>query len=246
MRNPKQRTLDSAFRGRLFFLRHGQTLYTEIPPDLTDQGKETIKASADTIGCQTNGDELMIICSPRARTMGSGHIIKRELRISGPIVADSRIREAQVYAKEAGATIYHELVAKGEEIQPGYGSDYLSICYGTDPRYEDPTIIEPRTQVQKRFFEYLKYAVDALLLQLGTGKLISFIHVTHYEFLYHFVEKIFRLDYSKDRPLLHGEVVIIDVFKSQMTHFYELEVTFRDETETVFFNTKTKAIVFVG
>ena len=59
---------------------------------------------------------------------------------------------------------------------------------------------------------------------------MSFLAV--YETLYHFVENLFKLDYAKDEPLGHGEIIVISIFDINIENQYvvEIEVTFREKT----------------
>ena len=239
----KQRISVPEYLGRFSWTRHFETEYKGVFPDITPKGEQTGERLAREIEEQMDGELLMLIASPAARAQGSADLLKRKLRIPDKVIIEPRIREAVVYAVEGGAAIYRQLVAQGEAIRPGFGQDYLSICYATDIRYDDERIIEPRSKVRGRFYDYFAGAIDTLLRQLGTGEFIHFVHVSHYEVLYHFVERIFGLDYEKgDRPLLHGELIVTKVFATPKQHVVELEVKFRGMNRLVRFNRTAKKI----
>lgn len=221
--------------GKLVFLRHGQTAYTDIFPDLTGDGIVTAKEAAKRIKPVIDGLHPVMISSPRPRARGTGHFIKIALGHRGEILIDDRIRAADVYDKKAGWAIYQEHV-KG-------GSDHLSIMYSRDPRYDDSAICEPRWSVKKRFYEYLEFALKIYLKNRKIGRGCCLIHTTHYEFLYHFVETLFALDYTKDRPLLHGEIIVLTVFATDKRDIFAIQVEFRDMTKLIYFDCQTKEIV---
>ena len=51
------------FLGRVIFLRHGQTKYTGVFPDLTYEGTVTIKKSGDLIKPFLDGSSNVVIIS---------------------------------------------------------------------------------------------------------------------------------------------------------------------------------------
>ena len=68
------------FLGRAIFLRHGQTDYTDVFPDLTEEGAETITKAAESIKSIIDGQQITIISSPMVRAMGSACIVAKILR----------------------------------------------------------------------------------------------------------------------------------------------------------------------
>ncbi len=59
---------------------------------------------------------------------------------------------------------------------------------------------------------------------------LSLLHVSHYETIYHIVESLFNLDYQKDEPLGHGEIIVISIYDIGIENIVELEITFRKKT----------------
>jgi len=223
------------FLGRTVFLRHGQTKYTDVFPDLTKAGTRTITKSAGLIRPFIKDHQnLVIVASPHARTLGSADVIAKAIEYKGQIKEEPTIRAAGVKDKKAGKAIFDEHTRNG-------GMRALSIAYATDPRYEDSQIFEPRSEVRQRFFVYLAHMVRNLLISMGPTP--CFICVSHYETLYYFVERLFGLDYEKDEPLGHGEIIVVSIYDVGTANIVELEVTFRNETiNNVFFDYKEKGI----
>lgn len=221
--------------GRAIFLRHGQTDYTDVFPDLTEEGIKTITDSAQSIKpIIEEHQNVVIIASPMARALGSAAVIARAIEYKGKIKKEPNIQAAVVKDRMQAKALFFEHVAKG-------GMRALSVAYGKDPRYEDAKVIEPRSEVAKRFFQYFAYFVRSLLINTGTPP--CFIHVSHYETLYHFVEHLFGLDYKKDEPLGNGEVIAVAIYDIGIGNVVEIEVTFRGKTiRKKFFDYKEKEI----
>lgn len=210
------------FLGQIVFLRHGQTEYTEVYPDLTEQGKLTIRKSAERIQtlCRES-QNIQIVSSPLPRGLGTASIVAKTIGFQGSIRRDVGLQAVVVRDKERGMKIFEEQIAAN-------GIRGLCMSYGTDPRYEDPEIFEPRSEVKRRFFRY--FARLLRMMMANTGFSMFVINASHYETLYHLVERLYNLDYEKDEPLSHGELILFSVFDIGIQNVVEFEVTFRNET----------------
>ncbi len=213
------------FLGTIFFLRHGQTYYTDKFPDLTNKGMETISKSANLIQTLLNGNSnVVIITSPAPRARGSAALIAKTIGYHGTIKKEYAIQGTIFKDKKKGRALLDEYMAKG-------GIRALDMAYKTDPRYEEmPNIIEPRSKIRKRFFKYFAKIIEGLIAR--QRRPLNLICVSHYEILYHFVEHFFELDYTKDEPLGHGEIIAVSIFDIciENVNVVELEITFRKET----------------
>lgn len=223
------------FLGLVIFLRHGQTDYTDVFPDLTEEGIRTIEASARSIIHFIEGQRnVTIIASPKARALGSADVVARATGYEGKIKKEPNIQAAMEKDRMRAKALFYEHVNNG-------GMRALSVAYGTDPRYEDGVVIEPRSEVRKRFLGYFAHMVRSLLVNIGQPPCL--IHVSHYETLYHFVERLFKLDYQKDEPLGHGEIIVVSIYDIGIECVVELEVTFRGRTlNKKFFDYKAKEL----
>lgn len=214
------------FLGRVMLLCHGQSECTDVYPDITYSGVKTITNSANLIkSLLNNNSKVVIITSPMARARGSAAIIAKIIKYRGIIKEAPSIQGAIVKNKKQGKAFFDEHVAKG-------GTKTLDLAYGADPRFEDPNIIEPKSKIRKRFFEYFTKMVKYLLENEQPSSSLNFICVSHYETLYHFVENLFELDYTKDKPLGHGEIIAVSIFDTGIidVDVVEIEVTFRKKT----------------
>jgi broad specificity phosphatase PhoE len=217
------------------FIRHGETQYTGEFPDLTDAGKETIKRAAVEIRKirSQRSEPLRIMSSPAPRALGSAAIISQIMGYDQRVITSSLLSPAGVRDKQKGADIFNEHVNNG-------GFRQLSASYGSDQRYEDPAIFEPRTQVVSRFYEHLGQLVRNLMA--GTRPLFV-VCVSHYEVMYHLVETSLSLDYAKDHPLTFGELALLSFYDIGPGSTVEVCMTFRDRSQNMVFDYKKSAIV---
>lgn len=237
--------MDRRFIGRAIFLRHGQSDYTEIFPDLTDEGKQTIVSSANKMKYAVKAHrDVMIISSPKSRALGSSFIIAEVLGYKGGIKKEPNISSFAIRDKERAKTILYDPLDTGRTLQDEFesrgGIVAVDLAYTHDPRYEDGKILEPRSEVRKRFYKYLA----GLVRQLIACPLIPcIIHVSHYEVLYHFVESLFKLDYTRDQTLAHGEIIEVSFYDIGNNDIVEMDVKFRGKILTgVVFNHREEAI----
>lgn len=202
--------------GGAIFLRHGQSDYTEVFPDLTEQGKQTIRNSAKQIrGVVDQYDYYEILSSPTTRALGSASVLEKALGCNNGISVEPAIAALTIRDTERARIFFDK-----------YGGENLSLAYNFQPCFEDESIFEPRSEVRKRFYKYLV----VLAGRLAESPVKScFIHVSHYEVLYHFVETFFKLDYAIDQPLAHGEPIILSFYGSG-TGPKEIKVIFRGRT----------------
>jgi len=187
---------------------------------------ETIENSANTIKMllQANSN-LLVITSPTTRACGSADIIATTLQYRGKIKIEPEIQGAVVKNEKEGMALFKEYVSIGGIIA-------LDRAYGVDSRYEkSPNIIEPRSEIRKRFFRYFSKIVKHLLVRELPP--LHLICVSHYETLYHLVEQLFNLDYRKDKTLGHGEIIEVVIYDIGFSEekIVEIEITFRKQTK---------------
>lgn len=208
--------------GPVFFLRHGQTNYTNIFPDVTEEGEHSLKTTAREIKNVINGRHAYaaVVASPATRALGSASIIAKGLQYRGRVRTEPDIKEAGVRDKVRGMALFNEYMKRGD-------SRGLAVAYSTEHYYEDPSIFEPRSEVNARFYHYLARVVRRMLF-CRPG--FCLVNVSHYETLYHFVENVFKLDYKKDRPLSFAEMFYMVFYETEYDNVVEIVTTFRGLT----------------
>jgi len=227
--------VDRIFIGQAVFLRHGESEYTGVFPDLTDEGGKTIQKSSvaiEKIRSDFPENLTTLISSPAARAQGSASIIAQRMAIKRvgrvPLLGPTQVKD-----KERGRPVFQEYLVAG-------GIRSLCIAYDTDSRFEDGIIFEPRSEVRKRFYRYL-----AMLAQCM--RVVSFNHfvvaVSHYEVLYSFVEELFKLDYARISPLNHGELIRVLFHRTEESNEVALDVLFREARAKAIFDIEKALLI---
>lgn len=219
--------------GQIYCFRHGQTGYTDVFPDLTEEGIRTIKKTTTLLPFINGGRNITIFTSPKIRAVGSADIVVKELGVKQGFEKMRILSAIEIKDQEKARKLFAE-ASQG-------GAQALSIAYGTDPRFEDGVIVESRSAVKKRFFSFFSDLAKWLTANMSSPLYI--IVVSHYELLYHLVETAFNLDYRVDAPLGYGEIIMINVYDCGVRNTITLEIHFRKRTAEMLFDYKKKEIV---
>lgn len=196
----------------MFFLRHGKTTYSGQFPDLTDEGKNEIAEAAqyiqEVIGSKTN---IKIVSSPLPRALGTADIIAKKLGYPfEDIEQELAIRCMDFYDADAANLIW-----------TSYPSPrHIDCLYADDPQFELGTVIEKRSAIQHRFYNYL----GSLFEQFVVGDLPdAIIHTSHYEVLWTLAST-----FGFEEPLIHGEVIKMELTASTQENHVHVRATFRE------------------
>jgi len=227
--------VDRIFLGQAIFLRHGESDYTDVFPDLTDEGRKTIQRSAveiEKIRSDFTDNGTSIVSSPAARAQGSAAIIAKRFGIKRvgriPLLKPTQIRD-----EEKGKAIYLKYVSDG-------GMRSLCVAYGKDSRFEDGVIFEPRSEVSARLCKYLAMLAECMFVVQLPHLVVA---VSHYEVLCHFVEELFKLDYARSDPLRHGELIRVFFNRAENNNAVNLDVIFRETRVKALFDIRQKRLL---
>ena len=219
--------MPNRFLGQAVFLCHGQTKYTNVFPDLTEEGIKTIKKTAVLIPFINGNQNIAIFSSPKIRALGSASIIAKELDIRQKIIETPKLSAIEIRDKKRAKELFDEFFRKGIQA--------YSIAYGTDPRLEDGVIVEPRSAVQKRFFSFFSDLAKWFMANMNSP--LRIVAVSHYEVLCHLVESAFNLNYETDDPLEYGEIIMVSIYGG-IKNTVIIEITFRKKTLKKIFDYK--------
>lgn len=241
--NIENQEKEPKFIGRITLLRHGQTDYTEIYPDLTDEGQETVRKSAEQIVSNLeNDEEIVLMASDKARAQGTAGIIKDVLGHNGEIRTVNGITSMAMRDRKKGMETINEILEKG-------GVPAVDYAYTHDSRFDDAEVWEPRDEVQKRFLSNIEYAIRAFKVvskheELPRPHLIA---VTHFEVLSPFLHEIFDIKHPEEPTLKNAEPIEILVkdpsTENENSDIVLLEVKFRGDTRTVGFDRINRRLV---
>lgn len=212
-------------KATVLFLRHGKTRYTGQFPDLTPEGEKEIQLAADEIVKIVGGcTGIRMVSSTAPRALGSASIIAHA--IGYPM-----------------ANIKHEEAIRCMDFYDAEGAQKLWSMFGTarnvdrayeeDARFEDGLVVEKRSAIQRRFMGYL----GKLTEEFRNGELPEItINTCHYEVLWRLAMLI-----DPGEPLIHGEIIRVDMSLSGPAGNVVLDCSFRDKQQKFAIQTPTDA-----
>ena len=180
---------------KAFFLRHGKTNYTGVFPDLTGEGAHQISVAAEEIAANIGtATDIQIISSPLPRAIGSADIIAKKLGVPPQsIKQEPALRCMDFYDADKAGAIWKSFPS----------ARHVDLAYAGDDRFEMGDIVEKRSEIQYRFFEYL----GNLIKRFNTGELPEvMIHTSHHEVLWELAASA-----GFEEPLIHGEVICLEL-----------------------------------
>ncbi len=195
----------------LLFLRHGKTNYTGIFPDLTDDGKEEISKAADEIlEIVKDMKSVRIVSSQLPRALGTAGIIAKRLQYADKDIDQELAIRCMDFLNNELATALWSGFASARDVDRAYKHDL---------RFESGEAVEKRSAIQQRFNEYL----EDLFAQFIADKLADVtIHSSHYEVLWNLADV-----FGFEEPLIHGELIRMDLTNSSRENHICIRITFR-------------------
>ena len=166
---------------QILFVRHAQTTYSNIYPDITEEGTEQLRQTAKGLhpfifnGTYPN---LKIIASPAVRAQGSARVLVEALQHAGEIITEPLLRDMHVYNWPRAKELFNQCLLNGGRVED---------VYDFDDCFEDENIFESRSVIQERFFCYMGQ-LQAALAQSTEPQCI--VAVSHFEVLNHFLRSL--------------------------------------------------------
>lgn len=195
-------------------MRHGKTAYTGQFPDLTDEGKEQIgKAAAEILDIVGKNKGVRIVSSPLPRALGTADIIAKKLGYPyGEVEHELAIRCMDFYNDDAANAIWSSFPSSRD----------VDRAYASDPQFEEGVAVEKRSAIRHRFFTYL----GSLFERFVANKLPDvMIHTSHYEVLWNLATT-----FGFKEPLIHGEVIKMELSASDKAGYLHVRATFREHS----------------
>lgn len=164
------------------FVRHGHTEYTDIFPDITDEGKRSLIQTAAQIATFASDRRIKFYSSPKPRAQGSASCLAKSL---GSKRADAILVQSITACEQRQPERVMELVAKYLS-----STNHLAVeeAYWTEPAFDDPKIIEPRAEIKKRFYVFLDRLVCIGLCRVNSPS--CYICVSHAEVIGHIMQDV--------------------------------------------------------
>ncbi len=226
--------------GKITVVRHGDTRYTGVYPDLTDVGVEQISDQSESLATDIdlNKEEVILVSSPSPRTKGSMDLIKEKLGlVEKKTNVVNGIRGIDVKDRSKAMEIIDEVMAGGFDITK------IDHAYATDPRFEDmPDVWEAPSNVEKRALRSLEYAIRGLLKarEINEDKIPHIIATSHFEIVDLLLAKVFDREPGDFPPGSRVDLVIFE--DDSDSGKMRLEVSFRGETRPAVFDRQSRTI----
>lgn len=226
--------------GKITVIRHGDTQYTGVYPDLTEIGIEQVNDQSQSLASEidSNKEEVILVSSPSPRTKGSMDLVKEKLGLAKQrtnIVHG--IRGIDVKDMPKAMEIINEVMADGFDITK------IDRAYATDSRFEEMSDVwEAPSNVEKRALRSLEYAIRGLLKarEINEDKLPHIVVTSHFEIVDLLLAKVFSREPGDFPP---GSRVDLALFEGEAnSKQVKIDVTFRGQTRKVIFNRETRMI----
>lgn len=231
--------------GKVSIMRHAATKYTDQFPDVTEKGVEQSRERGKELKSKIDRstDDVLFASSSSVRTRGTMSFILEEL---GEEDADVRTLESirSVEIRDMG-----KARVMIDEIMEGTGDvAKMDRAYANDERFENtPDIWQSKSEVEKRFYRGLEYLIRSFIKYQKIHKNEKTPHlvaVSHFEFLNHFVAKVFNLDLKKDDLLGFTEMVEMEIREpvANKPNEVPIRIFFRGQNKDIIFNREERLI----
>ncbi len=208
-------------------IRHGESPYKNIPPDLTETGIKQVTATANELARNFKpGERVIFWTSPAARAKGSGQIIREVLERNGANIIRQKevgsVQPIKIRDLDFVLELYKEAAAAGNP----------DTVFMTHPEFAKPEHekMETRPQVQTRIdrlLDYLTRIVDHVDFQ---DQPLRMVVVSHFEL----AEPIAKEVFAFDQAFQPGEDIRINMRKDRTTGLVEIYFDFRGEQKGPF------------
>lgn len=184
---------------RILCLRHGETNYTDVFPDLTPIGESRVREVATDLAeswvkkHKIQPSQLAILSSPKTRAHGTAAIIAQTLGHHADMIIIRKELDAMKWLDPARALS----ACKGL-----HGKGYIN--YETEQVFADPAIFESQDQIRGRWYAFLSEYISAALAQNAAQYTIM---VSHYELFCNITKDIFGIVASESSALKNVEPI---------------------------------------
>lgn len=198
-------------------IRHGESTYTGIKPDLTENGLAQIRETAHQLEEMLKSfDSVIFISSPTPRAMGSAETFLQELGLVEAAVRVCRaVRTVDIYDEEK----FLQYMAQNSTAI--YGDLWLK----SDDLRLDTEFCEGRQSINQRALRFLYHYAQALeRLAEKNQKNIALVTFTHFEVAVNFLQGLYssspELTLSEDIPAVgNGETIRIEIIDAKSMVF---------------------------
>ncbi len=201
----------------VLLLRHGKTAYTDIFPDLTQEGIDHVRRVANTeirpwVETQEHlGYRIHLMTSPAPRAHGTAHVVAKEVGLPDPFF-DPALRPMD----------QRDVVGCRTALGTLSGRGYIN--YETEPVFRDASLFEQPQEIRRRFYD----SIIQWTHRFGRNQERSaLIIVSHYETLCALTEELFFVTATETTALRHAETISLSIHTSDRDGLYVVCGEFR-------------------
>jgi len=223
------------------FLRHGKTEYTDKGRDLTLQGEQQIRESAERIieTIDPKKETVVLWSSPAPRAQGSEEIIKEALaKRKIEVYKDSEIHTMRNFDqkdKEFMEKFLQEAAEKG--ISPDVF--YAQQKRGKNEKFETQEEVRKRME---RVFNWIRHLAEHANLQ---GRKLHIIGVSHFEFLNPLIKDIFGYEAERGESVTFGEIIKVNFDYNSANKEMSISAEFRGQRkDNIIFDKEKRKFIY--
>ncbi|MDB5188633.1 MAG: hypothetical protein JWM92_231 [Candidatus Nomurabacteria bacterium] len=226
---------------KAILMRHEKTEYTELGPDLTEEGVRGAIETGQKMkedGFLSNKENVLSFYSPAARTKGTSDLVLTEADISTEnsrsvdMLGPTKVIDAKEFERHAVEDLDDDPARIAEDFYTG------------DFHKNHPEIIEPHLKKKERLYRAMEYLIRSIIKNNKEHEpsVTQVFAVSHFEIITHLVDDVFGIENTGYRSPSFGEQVKISAFQTEDSEKILLKVSFRDMEKEVIFNRETRSI----
>lgn len=242
-------TCETRPNSSLILVRHGEAKYTDEGRDLTPEGEEQIKRTAESLEKFLGlFDRVVMVRSPKARTLGSG-VVFRETLDGRLVVTSSKISST---ARAVDIADDECLLLHRASMSSHGGLVYWVVdpfFQGNEVRNEDGQAIgEGRLSVERRSDRLRRHYLGFLTEEQNrAGMSLALVVFTHMEVMLPFLQAVYTSDPTfpsrEDHLPKNAEPIIIETCPDRRSVFL---VRARGKEERVTYDTAAGRFALSG
>ncbi len=202
-------------------VRHGHTLYTGKPPDITPQGALELAQTAPKVVEFAEGLPPLFLSSPQPRAIGSCQTLAQAM--SSPIEQPTLISALDQVKLRDRKTARAIINIRSSPVN--YHT--ISRAYWNESIFDNPQIFESKKLIKARLFRLLSQ-----LAERG-DKSFCYVAVSHFEVLAHLVHVAFGWDFKNlnQIPIKFAEPIFLALHQTSKEAM--ASVVFRNNAQQI-------------
>lgn len=226
---------------RFTLVRHEETAYTDVHPDITEEGYARMRAKGQAFAREGRIPDA-VGASPKTRTQGTAEAFLKGVED----VLGKPLKTSVMSVPNLEATRYRdksfpsELAAKWGTAQ----DIWKRAHYHEQQFYDNPNRIETNEEKRSRLYDQLEWSAQWLSEHERPGQVLHFPYFTHYEIVTLLLDDVFGIQKvgGVSKPEF-GEHVDLDVYEPDENGDIPMRVAYGEHVAEVVFDKGLRRIV---